>query len=139
MTLLGWWVITCSGVSLCAVSVAGMINFWSDTFEAARWQIYLLYLATVFITGGSLSLASSSNSKRLIVRTAGPLFLCPRWVPKITQATLFLSVSGFIVVFCLLLGLKKQTQPAAFITQPGLGTSGWSTGIAWMMGIGNAL
>ena len=53
MTLLGWWVITCSGVSLCAVSVIGMITFWNDTFEAAPWQIYLIYLATVILTGKS--------------------------------------------------------------------------------------
>jgi len=39
----------------------------------------------------------------------------------------------------MLLGLKKQTQPASFITQSGLGTSGWGGGTAWMMGIGNAL
>lgn len=120
MTLMGWWVITCSGVSLCAVSVAGMINFWHDEFEAASWQIYLIYLATIFLT-------------------AGPLFLRPNSVPKITQATLFFSISGFLIVFCMLLGLKKHTQPASFITQPGLGTSGWNTGTAWMMGVGNAL
>ncbi|KAL8849332.1 MAG: hypothetical protein Q9221_005683 [Calogaya cf. arnoldii] len=53
MTLLGWWVITCSGLSLCAVSVAGLINFWHPDFEAARWQVYLIYLATVFLTGRS--------------------------------------------------------------------------------------
>ncbi|KAL2052038.1 hypothetical protein ABVK25_007730 [Lepraria finkii] len=120
MTLLGWWVITCSGVSLCAVSVAGMINFWHPSWEAARWQIYLIYLVTMFIT-------------------ASPLFLSPRSVPKITQATLFLSVSGFVLVFILLLALKQQTQPASFITESGLGTSGWSDGTAWMIGIGNAL
>ncbi|KAL2040341.1 hypothetical protein N7G274_006784 [Stereocaulon virgatum] len=120
MTLLGWWVITCSGVSLCAVSVAGMINFWHPSWEAARWQIYLIYLVTIFIT-------------------AGPLFLSPKSVPKITQATLFLSVSGFVIVFILLLALKKQTRPASFITESGLGTSGWSDGTAWMIGIGNAL
>lgn len=120
MTLLGWWVITCSGVSLCAVSVAGMIGFWHGTFEAAPWQIYLIYIATIFLT-------------------ACPLFLSPKSVPKITQATLFLSVSGFVIIFCMLLGLKKHTQSASFITQSGLGTSGWGTGTAWMMGIGNAL
>ena len=53
MTLIGWWVITCSGVSLCAVSVAGLIRFWHPDFEAARWQIYLIYLASVFLTGES--------------------------------------------------------------------------------------
>ena len=74
-----------------------------------------------------------------MTKIAGPLFLAPKSVPKITQATLFLSVSGFLVVFCLLLGLKKHTQPGSFITEPRLGTSGWNPGTAWMMGIGNAL
>ncbi|KAI9718467.1 MAG: hypothetical protein M1828_006712 [Chrysothrix sp. TS-e1954] len=120
MTLIGWWVITCSGVSLCAVSIAGMINFWHEDFEAAAWQVYLIYLATILLT-------------------AAPLFLLPRSVPKITQATLILSVSGFVVIFCMLLGLKKQTQPASFITQSGLGKSGWNMGTAWMLGVGNAL
>ncbi|KAL8856519.1 MAG: hypothetical protein Q9178_006834 [Gyalolechia marmorata] len=105
--------------SLC-LSVAGLINFWHNEFEASRWQIYLIYLGSIFIT-------------------SAPLFLSPRSVPKFTQATLFLSVSGFIVVFCMLLGLKKQTQPGSFITQSGLGRSGWSTGTAWVMGVGNAL
>lgn len=53
MTLLGWWVVTCSGLSLCAVSVAGMVNFWHPAFEATRWQVYLIYLASIFITGES--------------------------------------------------------------------------------------
>lgn len=70
---------------------------------------------------------------------AAPLFLAPRVVPKFVQATLYLSVSGFIVIFCMLLGLKKHTQPASWITQSGLGTSGWSTGTAWVLGVGNAL
>lgn len=70
---------------------------------------------------------------------ATPLFVAPKSVPKITQATLLLSVTGFIVLFCMILGLEKQTQPASFIIRSGLGTSGWSDGTAWMMGIGNAL
>ena len=74
-----------------------------------------------------------------MMKIAGPLFLAPKSVPKFTQATLLLSVSGFLVVFCLLLGLKKHTQPGSFITEPRLGTSGWNPGTAWMMGIGNAL
>lgn len=61
MTLLGWWIITCSGVSLAAVSVAGMISFWVNTFEAARWQIYLIYLGTVLITGKSPTLIACNN------------------------------------------------------------------------------
>lgn len=100
----------------------------------------LSYLSGYYIHYRQASPGPSSDSdKRLIAKTAGPLFLSPKSVPKITQATLFLSVSGFVVVFILLLALKKQTQPASFITESGLGTSGWSDGTAWMIGIGNAL
>lgn len=75
----------------------------------------------------------------LTVNAAAPLFLCPRLVPKITQATLFLTVLGFLVSFALVIGLKKHTQPSSFITQPGLGTSGWGSGTAWVLGLGNAM
>ncbi|KAL8916430.1 MAG: hypothetical protein Q9208_008516 [Pyrenodesmia sp. 3 TL-2023] len=120
MTLLGWWVITCSGLSLCAVSVAGMVNFWHDGFEVARWQVYLIYLASVFLT-------------------AAPLFLSPTIVPRFVQMALYLSVTGFFVIFCMVLGLKKRTQPGSFITRSGEGTSGWSHSTAWVLGVGNAL
>lgn len=78
-------------------------------------------------------------SKQLTVDVAAPLFLTPHSVPRIARATLLLSVTGFVVVLCTLLGLKKQTQPGSFITQKGLGTSGWGEGMAWMLGVGNAL
>ncbi|KAL8969325.1 MAG: hypothetical protein Q9183_002054, partial [Haloplaca sp. 2 TL-2023] len=116
MTLLGWWIVTCSGMSLCAVSIAGIVNFWQVTtpaFEPLHYEADQI--------------------------AACPLFLSPKLIPKFTQATLFFSVTGFFIVFCMLLGLKKQTQPNSFITQSGLGTSGWSPGTAWVLGIGNAL
>lgn len=50
MTLLGWWIVTSSGISLCAVFVAGLVSFWDETFEATSWQIYLLFLATIVVT-----------------------------------------------------------------------------------------
>ncbi|KAI4115980.1 MAG: hypothetical protein LQ345_003519 [Seirophora villosa] len=120
MTLLGWWVVTCSGLSLCAVSVAGMISFWHESFEAARWQVYLIYLASLFLT-------------------AAPLFLSPKIVPRFVRAALYLSVTGFFVIFCMVLGLRKSTQPGSFITRSGQGTSGWNPGTAWVLGVGNAL
>lgn len=140
MTLLGWWIVTCSGISLCVVTVAGMINFWNKDFHATQWQLYLIYLATVFITC-KYSYYRSVNATLflLTVSAAAPLLTCPRLVPKITQATLFLSVLGFLVSFALVIGLKKHTQPNSFITQPGLGTSGWGSGTAWVMGLGNAM
>ncbi|KAL8959294.1 MAG: hypothetical protein Q9193_003817, partial [Seirophora villosa] len=126
MTLLGWWVVTCSGLSLCAISVAGMINFWHESFEAARWQVYLIYLASLFLTG----------SPR---KAAAPLFVSPKIVPRFVRAALYLSVTGFFVIFCMVLGLRKSTQPGSFITRSGQGTSGWNPGTAWVLGVGNAL
>ncbi|KAL8902072.1 MAG: hypothetical protein Q9207_004897 [Kuettlingeria erythrocarpa] len=38
----------------------------------------------------------------------------------------------------MVLGLKKRTQPGSFITRSGQGTSGWSPGTAWVLGVGNA-
>lgn len=140
MTLLGWWIVTCSGISLCVVTVAGMINFWNDDFHATQWQLYLIYLATVFITCKRACYLSDKVTLFLLTASAAaPLFLCPRLVPKITQATLFLSVFGFLVSFALIIGLKKHTQPSSFITKPGLGTSGWGSGTAWVIGLGNAM
>ena len=40
-----------------------MITFWNDTFEAAGWQIYLIYLAIVVLTGESFPLVSPINRK----------------------------------------------------------------------------
>lgn len=122
------------------VTVAGMINFWNNDFRATQWQLYLIYLATVFITCKcSCYLPDKATLFLLTVSAAAPLFLCPRLVPKITQATLFLSVLGFLVSFALVIGLKKHTQSSSFITQPGLGTSGWRSGTAWVIGLGNAM
>lgn len=68
-----------------------------------------------------------------------PLFLAPRLVPKVIQASFALSLIGFLVVFSLVIALRQQTQPASSITTPRAGTSGWGMGIAWTMGIPNAM
>ena len=49
-TVLGWWIITCSGVTLASVSVLGLANFWNPGFVATQWQIYLMYLLMILIS-----------------------------------------------------------------------------------------
>ena len=71
--------------------------------------------------------------------TVLPLFLGPRRVPKLIQASFTLSLIGFLVVFGLVVALRQQTQPVSFITTPRIGTSGWGIGVAWTMGISNAM
>lgn len=49
-SILGWWIITCSGHLLVAVSVSGMAQFWHPDYVSHRWHVYLIYLATAAIT-----------------------------------------------------------------------------------------
>ena len=68
-----------------------------------------------------------------------PLFLPGEWLPRILKASLAFSVTGVALVFCLILTLRKQNQPFTFITAPYAGTSGWNTGVSWIMGVGNSM
>ena len=120
MNILAWSVTLCSGVSVVVASVSGLIAFWDETFQATQWQSYLIYLAVTFLS-------------------VSPLFLGPRFIPRIVQISLAISVTGLIVIFCLVLALRKQSQPLSTITTPGPGRSGWAIGPAWLLGITNSM
>ena len=120
MNIVGWSVALCSGVSVVVASVSGLIAFWDETFQATQWQSYLIYLAVTFFS-------------------VSPLFLGPQLIPRIVQVSLAFSVTGLIIIFCLVLLLRKQSQPLSFITNPGPGSSGWGIGPAWLLGITNSM
>lgn len=42
---------SCSGISLAAATLVGMINFINPGFLAANWVVYLIYVAVAVITG----------------------------------------------------------------------------------------
>ncbi|KAA6411064.1 MAG: HNM1-Choline permease [Lasallia pustulata] len=119
MNILGWSVALSSGVSVVVASITGLVAFWDDTFLVTQWGSYVIYLAVAVL---SLS----------------PLFLGPRLIPQILQASLAFSVTGLIIIFCLLLALRKQSQPLSFLLITN-GTSGWGIGAAWMLGLGNSM
>lgn len=50
LSVIGWWVITCSGISNNVQSIIGMIVFVDPTFTPQRWHMYLMYLALIAIT-----------------------------------------------------------------------------------------
>lgn len=50
MSVLAWWLVTCSGVSLAAICTAGIVPLFYPEFEAKSWQIWLIYVAVAFIT-----------------------------------------------------------------------------------------
>ena len=120
MNILGWSVALCSGVSVVVASISGMIAFWDDSFQATQWESYLIYVAVAILS-------------------VSPVFLGPRLIPRIVQASLACSITGLIVIFSLVLSLRKQSQPLSYITDPRLGRSGWGIGPAWLLGITNSM
>ena len=120
MNILGWSVALCSGVSVVVASISGLIAFWDQSFQATQWQSYLMYLAITFLS-------------------VSPLFLGPRLIPRIVQISLAFSVTGLIIIFCLVLSLRKQSQPLSSIVTPGPVRSGWGIGPAWLLGVTNSM
>ncbi|KAK1848901.1 amino acid transporter [Colletotrichum chrysophilum] len=120
LSIVGWWVITCSGLSNNVQSIMGMVQFVNPSFEPQRWQFYLVYLA-------------------LLVATLAPIFTIPqRHIGKWTTLCLVLSILGFFIVTIVILTMCKSFQPASQIIKFD-GASGWPNGMAWFMSIGNAM
>ncbi|KAF7548700.1 hypothetical protein G7Z17_g6886 [Cylindrodendrum hubeiense] len=120
MSTLAWWIVTCSGISLAAATLSGMISFFEPDFVAQRWQIYLLYVATALIT-------------------AVPVFVASNRLAIVVQTSLFLSLIGMALTLFVTTGMHDHTNEGSFLVQSNLGTSGWDSGTAWMLGITNCM
>lgn len=68
-----------------------------------------------------------------------PLFIAPSKITITMQVSLYGSILGFVICFITNLAMSHHKQPASWLTQGGLGTSGWSDGTAWLLGISNAM
>ncbi|KAF2168982.1 hypothetical protein M409DRAFT_65312 [Zasmidium cellare ATCC 36951] len=44
-SVLAWWTVTCSGLSLAAITISGIANFWHPEWTPTSWQTYLIYVA----------------------------------------------------------------------------------------------
>ncbi|OQE92573.1 hypothetical protein PENNAL_c0007G05151 [Penicillium nalgiovense] len=120
MSMLGWWMVTCSDLSLVPKAALGLGQFLHPDFEIKQWHAYCVYLAT-------------------IAATMMPLLLCPKKLPLITSWSLYLALSGFAVWFVTVLVMRQHTNTRSYIIRSGLGTSGWNNGIAWLLGITNSM
>jgi choline transport protein len=68
-----------------------------------------------------------------------PLIIAPSKIAWTTQATLYLSVTGCLIFLLVVGAMHGPAQPASFITSSSFGSSGWSFGVAWVLGITNAM
>lgn len=50
LSIIGWWVITCSGISNNVQSIIGMVQFAHPSYQHELWHSYLLYLAVISIS-----------------------------------------------------------------------------------------
>ncbi|CAG8145989.1 unnamed protein product [Penicillium salamii] len=119
ITMLAWWIVTCSGISLSAVVLNGIVNFWHQEYIGNQWETYLIYLAVSLVT-------------------ILPVFYSSK-VFAVSQASLYLSLTGYLIVFIVALVMHKHRQPAEFLIRSGLGVSGWSDGTGWLLSISNAM
>ncbi|KAJ5165189.1 uncharacterized protein N7500_007019 [Penicillium coprophilum] len=120
MSILGWWMVTCSGLSLVAKAALGLGQFLYPDFEIKQWHEYCVYLASIIVT-------------------MTPLLLCPKKIPLITSWSLYLALSGFAIWFITTLAMSQQTNTRSPIVRSGQGTSGWNNGTAWLLGIINSM
>jgi choline transport protein len=60
-------------------------------------------------------------------------------MPQIASWSLFLTLSGFACWFVVILSMHDHTNNAEEIFRSGQGTSGWSAGTGWMLGIVNSM
>lgn len=110
----------CSGISLAALTLSGMVNFIHPEFVAKQWQTYLFYVAMALIT-------------------AVPVFIASKRLSWIVQTALFLSILGMTLTLFVPVGMHKHVNSGSYLVQSGLGTSGWNSGTAWVLGITNCM
>ncbi|KAJ5685540.1 amino acid/polyamine transporter I [Penicillium majusculum] len=105
----GWWMITCSGLSLVAKAALGLGQFLHPDFEINQWHEYCVYLATIIK------------------------------IPLIISWSLYLALSEFGIWMVTVLAMHQHTNNRSDIIRSGQGTSGWSNGTAWLLGIINSM
>ncbi|PPJ61050.1 hypothetical protein CBER1_01960 [Cercospora berteroae] len=119
MSVLAWWIVTCSGLSLIAVTISGIANFRYPSFVASQWQMYVIYLGACLIT---------------IV----PVFAIPKKLSWATQFGLYCSILGCVAWLVVSSAMHQSTNSSALVQQ-NLGDSGWDGGFAFVLGIANSM
>ena len=67
-----------------------------------------------------------------------PVFFSTK-MSALSRLSLYLSLSSFLILFIIALVMHTSRMPTSFLTQSGLGDSGWNSGTAWLLSISNAM
>ncbi|PYH75503.1 amino acid transporter [Aspergillus uvarum CBS 121591] len=120
LSVLAWWSATCSGISLGAIFLQGIVSYYIPGYEATQWRTYLIFLA-------------------IAVSTLIPLFVSPTKVSWVTQLTLSLTLAGYLVYLITALAMHDHVQGKSFAVASNQANSGWNSGAAWLLAISNAM
>ncbi|PLB54719.1 amino acid transporter [Aspergillus steynii IBT 23096] len=118
-SMLAWWINTSSGLMIAAKAVLGLASFCWPTYDTVNWHVYLVYLLVMLVTAAPLTMS--------------------RTVPWITQGCLYISVSGFLMAFIVVMAMHQEFQPQGYLLHASHGTSGWPHGFAWILGAANSM
>lgn len=68
-----------------------------------------------------------------------PIFVASKRLGWLVQTALCLSVIGMILFLFVPVGMHQHVNRSSFLVESNLGTSGWDSGTAWILGISNCM
>jgi choline transport protein len=100
--------------------IAALASVYHPGYEAARWQVYLMYIAVMILV-------------------TAVLCLLPRQIPRIEKILFFASLGAFIVFFISVLAMSKEKSSASHVFTDWVNQSGWPDGFSFMLASGTAM
>ncbi|KAL3447220.1 amino acid transporter [Aspergillus insuetus] len=121
INILAWWINTSSGTMYTAISAFGCAAYWFPEFAREPYQVYLVYLAVIFLS--------------LI-----PIYLVPqRHLDNLTKTAMGLSLLGMLLTITICLGMGRGDYASGSIFTEFQNSTGWNQGTAWLLSIATAL
>ncbi|KAM6524485.1 hypothetical protein FALCPG4_010097 [Fusarium falciforme] len=121
ITIIAWWIGTCSGIIYTAISAFGCAVAWFPDFAQERYQVYLCYIGVIL-----LSLVPIYTIKQ-------------RYIDYMAKSATGFSLIGMVLTIALCLGMADGDYAPGSIMLENRGISGWNTGTGWLLSIAASL
>ncbi|KAH9203875.1 putative amino acid permease [Leptodontidium sp. 2 PMI_412] len=120
LSVLAWVLASTSSAVFCAQIIAEIGTLYHPTYTTQRWHIYLLFVFVILLCG-------------ILI-----IFL-PTLLPAGENIFFLASVLGFVVFTITVLAASKQKQPARVVFKEWENVTGWSDGMAFILGVGSCM
>ncbi|KAG8735797.1 hypothetical protein FRC10_010149 [Ceratobasidium sp. 414] len=113
----GWWALVATAGSLAGSLITGIIAFLHPNYEVQRWHIFLIFEVWMF--------------GAFFINTFGV-----RLLPGINRAALTWSIAGMAVICITCLACASPNyESGRFVFGGYVNETGWSNGVAWILGL----